>query len=223
MINTHVFCDSLADLRSQIDNCDDELLCILKKRMDIVTNVAALKSKNNVKNFIRPAREAQVMQRILSQSTNLSPYFILSVWRTLMMGALQHECQFTVGYVGTSGLLLSVQVFGGQSQYTECKNYDQLISQYCDGIINYIVLPFDDNQKYIKLINNIDGNVLFHLPLLAQKSDEIKGIVFGDTNPERSGNDFSWYLINETSIRAFEHDMDDKSHRFVGYSGRIML
>ncbi|MFM7630956.1 MAG: chorismate mutase, partial [Alphaproteobacteria bacterium] len=77
MMNARLFSESLSNLRAQIDACDDALISLLKKRMAIVADVAQLK-KGQHDPFIRPARETQILRRLLAQSGTLPPAFVMA-------------------------------------------------------------------------------------------------------------------------------------------------
>lgn len=194
MANARVFSESLSDLRSQIDTCDDAIMALLKKRMQIVADVANLKKKQN-EPFIRPARETQILRRLLAESAPLPTTFVLSLWRTLMMGALQYENPFHVGHVGEEGLKLGVQLFGAVTPHQGFSDYDNLVHAYVTGDVDYVILPLKQAPLWLASLKDIAGGILFHLPLMATSVEAMEAIVWGKALPETSGHDFSWYYL----------------------------
>jgi chorismate mutase len=236
MANARVFSESLSDLRSQIDTCDDAIMGLLKKRMQIVADVANLKKKQN-EPFIRPARETQILRRLLAESAPLPASFVLSLWRTLMMGALQYENPFHVGHVGEEGLKLGVQLFGALTPHQGFSDYDNLVHAYVKGDVDYVILPLKEASLWLASLKDIAGGILFHLPLMATSAEAIEAIVWGHGLPETSGQDFSWYYVptwapalpdaaqvaktSEGSLWVSDEKQDDIKASFWGYTGLL--
>ena len=53
----------LSKLREQIDACDDEIIAILKRRMDAVEKIGEIK-RNEGGTVYRPERERQIIERL---------------------------------------------------------------------------------------------------------------------------------------------------------------
>jgi chorismate mutase len=236
MMNARLFSDSLADLRAQIDACDDALIALLKKRMAIVADVAQLK-KGQPHAFIRPARETQILRRLLAESGTLPPAFVMAVWRTLMMGALQYEDPFRVGYVGEEGLKLAIQLFGAITPYQGFSEYADLLQAYTTQTIDYMILPLTEATAWLTTLRDVSGSVLFHLPLMATCVETMKALVWGEGVPESSGHDFSWYYLpkgapllphaamvvetTEGALWTSEETPEDTQGHFWGYTGLL--
>ncbi len=71
---------SLADVRRDIDGLDDAILDLLGKRFAIVEQVRELKKSQGVGSPLRPAREAQVLQRLAGKAKGLGLASDLPVW-----------------------------------------------------------------------------------------------------------------------------------------------
>ncbi|MFN7666742.1 MAG: chorismate mutase [bacterium] len=236
MTNARIFSQSLSDLRAQIDTCDDALMGLLKKRMQIVADVAQLK-KGQSHAFIRPARETQILRRLLAESGTLPPAFVMAVWRTLMMGALQYEDPFRVGYVGEEGLKLAIQLFGAITPYQGFSGYADLLQAYTTQAIDYMILPLTEATTWLTPLRDVSGSVLFHLPLMATCAETMQALVWGEGVPESSGHDFSWHylpkgmpplpnaaMVAETaegSLWTSEETPEDTQGHFWGYTGLL--
>ena len=236
MANARLFSQSLSDLRAQIDTCDDALMALLKKRMQIVAEVAHLKKGQNDA-FIRPARETQILRRLLAESGPLSPAFVMAVWRTLMMGALQYEDPFRVGYVGEDGLKLGIQLFGAITPHQGFSGYPQLFQAYAHQEVDFLILPLKKASVWLGALQNLSGSFLFHLPLMATSAETMEALVWGEGSPESSGHDFSWYylpkgtpplihaaMVAETlegSLWTSEEKQEDTHGTFWGYTGLL--
>jgi chorismate mutase len=236
MTNARIFSQSLSDLRAQIDTCDDALMGLLKKRMQIVADVAHLK-KSQQHAFIRPARETQILRRLLAESGPLSPAFVMAVWRTLMMGALQYEDPFHVGYVGEEGLKLGMQLFGAITPHHGFSGYPELLQAYAAREVHFLILPLKKASSWLGSLKDLTGSLLFHLPLMATSAETMEALVWGQGLPESSGHDFSWHylpkggtplphaaMVAETadgSLWTSEENPEDTQGHFWGYTGLL--
>jgi len=235
-MNARLFSESLSDLRAQIDACDDALISLLKKRMAIVSDVAQLK-KGQHDPFIRPARETQILRRLLAESGTLPPAFVMAVWRTLMMGALQYEDPFRVGYVGEEGLKLGIQLFGAITPHQGFSGYPDLFHAYTTQNVHFLILPLNKASSWLETLKTLSGSILFHLPLLATAAETMEAVVWGEGLPESSGHDFSWHhlpkgapplphaaMVAETaagSLWTSEETPEDMQGTFWGYTGLL--
>jgi chorismate mutase / prephenate dehydratase len=82
----------LTAIRQQIDSIDDQMLDLLRQRVQLVEQVAAVKAQGGValtgRDVVRPAREAQILRRLFAQADPLIPRrLIIGIWRELI-GAL---------------------------------------------------------------------------------------------------------------------------------------
>ena len=79
-------------LRARIDRIDDELLVLLKQRMDVVVEVAAYK-KNSGKVIRDHSREAAILQarRKSAEAQGLSPEPVESIFRQIMMASRDYQ------------------------------------------------------------------------------------------------------------------------------------
>lgn len=79
----------LADLRGEIDRIDDTLLDLLERRLAVAQTIGELKTREPgpYLNW-RPAREADLLTRLLSAAKPTSRDLVLAVWRELMSAGL---------------------------------------------------------------------------------------------------------------------------------------
>jgi len=96
---------TLADCRLAIDALDTQILELLKKRTEVVEQVATLKRQNGeTVSYMRPGREAQVLRRLLAQDTGAIPKpLVAQLWREIMMASLQLEQPFSVAVYQPAG------------------------------------------------------------------------------------------------------------------------
>jgi len=86
---------TLDDLRNQIDAIDDQLHDLIMQRTEVVENVRELKKNQAVK--IRPAREAEIVYRLMERHKSGFPRRELTrIWRELIVATLSFEGPFSI-------------------------------------------------------------------------------------------------------------------------------
>ena len=90
---------SLDELRAKIDQIDDALHDLLIHRAEITRSIARAKQPDGVGPALvpamRPAREAQILRRLLARHRGLLPKrFILRIWREIIAASLQLQASF---------------------------------------------------------------------------------------------------------------------------------
>lgn len=87
---------TLDELRQKIDAIDDQLHDLIISRTEIVEQVRAVKSGDRIK--IRPAREAEIIYRLLARHKGMFPRReLVRIWRELIIATLRSEGPFSVG------------------------------------------------------------------------------------------------------------------------------
>jgi len=92
--------DSLAQLRSELDAIDDGVLDLLIQRLEVTARVKANKQVS-AKAWplpIRPAREAQILRRLLARAegTSISPEFLVRLWRGILSDSSNRQRKITI-------------------------------------------------------------------------------------------------------------------------------
>ena len=79
--------EDLATFRNQINEIDEELIKILKKRMDVSIKIGKFKKENNIQ-VLNTSREKQVINNIMDYNNknkiDLEEEFIKELWTLLM-------------------------------------------------------------------------------------------------------------------------------------------
>ncbi len=92
---------SLDDIRRKIDACDDGIIEILAMRFGFVDQVRQAKladPKHLASLPLRPAREAQILRRIIAKAKqeNLSPDLLVRLWPQIISEASQMQAPVTI-------------------------------------------------------------------------------------------------------------------------------
>jgi chorismate mutase len=84
---------SLDAVRSRIDEIDTAVLRLIDERAGLALAVAQAKKAAGEGDVfaLRPAREAQILRRLLSQRTAASPQLLVCLWRQMMADSLARQ------------------------------------------------------------------------------------------------------------------------------------
>jgi chorismate mutase len=76
---------TLADLRKEIDRIDEEMHRLLMERGEIISTLISVKKTQEVGSAFRPAREADMMKRIVERHHGMLPLdTVESIWRVII-------------------------------------------------------------------------------------------------------------------------------------------
>lgn len=86
-------CRDLADVRTNIDRIDRQLVPLIAERTRFVEQAARIKTDHNA--VVDPARIEQVIAKVCHQATQegLPPEMAERIWRAIIDASIQHEAE----------------------------------------------------------------------------------------------------------------------------------
>jgi len=88
---------SLQDLRREIDNIDEQMHRLLMQRSDIIDRLISVKKTQEVGSAFRPAREADMMRRLVERHRGLLPLdTVEGIWRVIIATFTYVQAPFSV-------------------------------------------------------------------------------------------------------------------------------
>ena len=91
---------ALEALRHELDDIDDQMLVLLGKRFAVTEQVKSFKqvTAKSIVSPLRPAREAQILRRLLgkSESFGLSHHLVLRLWRSILTQSSISQSSITI-------------------------------------------------------------------------------------------------------------------------------
>jgi chorismate mutase len=88
---------SLADLRRDIDRIDEEMHALLIERSEIIGRLIAVKKSQETGSAFRPAREAEMMRRLVARHHGILPLDTAeSIWRVIISTFTYVQAPFAV-------------------------------------------------------------------------------------------------------------------------------
>lgn len=171
----------LSDYRKEIDRIDDEILRLLNERSKSVVEIGKLKKQQDAgANLHTPAREAAIIERLVSQNTGPFPSdAIRPVYREIMSASLSLEGPQKVAYLGpraTFTHMACTQKFGSSAQYVPVNSIKEVFSEVERGRANFGVVPIENTTEGV--VNHtldmfIDSNLLIYGEILQEVSHHL--------------------------------------------------
>lgn len=140
--------DALKQCREQIDRIDGELLKLLNQRATVAQQIGHLKGEEAV---LRPEREAQVLQRLVSANAGPLPKeSITTLFTEIMSHCRALEAPLAVAYLGPAGTFTeaaALKRFGHACRGVPCASIDEVFREVESGGANYGVVPVENSSE----------------------------------------------------------------------------
>jgi len=155
----------LAQLRTEIDAVDRQLLTLLNARASLANEVGDLKRAEGSVVY-RPEREAQVINNLQSKNTGpLKDRNLATIWREIMSACRALEEPQRVAYLGPAGTFseqAAVKFFGSSIEHVPCVSFDEVFHATTAGTAEFGVVPVENSTEGV-VTRSLD--LLLHSPL----------------------------------------------------------
>ena len=111
--------DKLSDLRQTINQLDDDILALIRRRMELAADIIAAKSDSVA---YRPGREAEVVKRLIAAAPDLPAQLVANVWRQLMTASTSLQNGATRIAVHRGAMAVAGWHFGAMFPIEECSD-----------------------------------------------------------------------------------------------------
>jgi chorismate mutase / prephenate dehydratase len=202
--------DSLSDIRREIDRIDDGILALVAERLAMADRVKRAKAENggDGETPLRPAREAEVMRRLIESAKGKVPAEIcFRLWRTLIASAALRQAPLRLH--ASAGLFASplaqslLREFFGQIAFADHPGEAVALKAIAGSPLELAAVAID--SPWVKPFR--DGAVgkaqaIGCLPFLASGAAP-KILIFGHAAQEATGDDETLVLTNGPLPRDF--------------------
>jgi chorismate mutase len=196
-------------IRQKIDELDTRIHDTLKERAELVLKIGEEKRKNNIE-IVQPAREAQMIRRLLSKHKGALPEMaVVRIWRELVGAVclLQTGLKVAVAEDGQNldSWDLAKDYFGSCLPMQRTPSALSAIGQVREGKVNFAVVPWpqdQDNQPwwdYLASDSETPLQVIVRLPHgddPSETSPNYRALVVAQAGFEESGEDNSFLMID---------------------------
>lgn len=198
----------LEDLRAEIDRIDREMVGLLVRRTEVVRDVAKVKGDRAQDRLaVRPAREAEVMRRLVAESDGRFPAVpLVRIWRELIGTLTQMQTPLSVAvYAPREGAPtwdLARDHFGSGTPLQRVESASQAIraAGHGAGTVAVLPLPTDEDRWWPTLMSDQFDRirVFARMPFVRTPEGEREdraAIAIGRVELEPSGDDQSLLAI----------------------------
>jgi len=193
----------LEGLRRRIDEIDDRLQDLLVERIQIVSTVAAHKRNNHGVAAHQPAREAEIIRRLIERNRDaLPPATLVRMWRELLAATVRLQGAFTVAVYAPAAAQgfwdIARDHYGSHTPMLPYRTTSQVISAVTDGQAAVGVLPMpqeDDRDPWWRHLLSTDPNaphVIARLPFGSRgnaRPDSGDALAIGRGAEQETGRD----------------------------------
>ena len=123
--------DHLTDLRATINQLDDEILALVRRRMTLASDIIAAKQGQAA---YRPGREAAVIERLVAAAPDLPRQLVANIWRQLMTASTALQDSALEVAVHDQAMAVAGWHFGGLVTIRECADLDAVRSRLDAGV-----------------------------------------------------------------------------------------
>lgn len=209
--------DELVQLRHKIDAIDSQLHDLLMQRTELAVAVGATKaarqplgsdSPSEGAKFMRPAREAKILRRLIARHTGKLPKsVIVRMWREMISALLQVEGPFAVAVYAPQSQPgfwdLARDHYGSRVKLLTFSRVDRALSAVMDGSATVAVLPFPREDETDPWWRRLMGSaqlphVIARLPFGDpgnQRSPDLQALVVGRSPTEPTDRDHSLIVL----------------------------
>ena len=207
---------SLDSLRRDIDKIDDGIHDLIMRRAALVEEIRALKGGDG-NAYLRPAREAQVLRRLIARHEGIFPKNVLMrIWRELMSALVRLQGPFSVAVFAPEGApayrSLAREHFGSFTPMIAVPAVEEALRLVADGSATVGGVPWPPGERagpWWPMMTSIGPNaprVIARLPFTGTGpkpesgwNDATQAIAVAAIEQEESAGDHSIIFI-ETDV-----------------------
>jgi chorismate mutase len=223
---------SLDDVRARIDAVDDELLRLVDERAELAHTVALAKrgAGDGDRFGLRPAREAQLLRRLLATPRRgADAALTVRLWRELMSNSLAQQGPYSLTVWGGSDPARTVELarqrFGGAPPLRRTAQPDDALAAAKSlGGVGVLALE-PDNRWWGRLLAEPTLSVFAAMPCLAAWG-AVGALAVAAVEVEPSGGDETFWVTDaDAPATAIEEALgrDGVAGRLIARGGGLKL
>lgn len=200
--------EDLTLLRQEIDKIDQEIIDLLKRRINIVEQVGKHKSKHSkTSSFIRSGREAEMLRDLTKKMENkFPPAAIATIWRMIISTSLNLEQGMSAAsYVNEEDetcYWLAREYYGSFIPISKEYNADDVVHKVASSEVAVGILPLLEQSNGIPwwLRPSKETNDLYvfaRIPFIEQPHhNDVPVLAIANVFPEKTDDDKTLFAIN---------------------------
>lgn len=180
--------DELFELRKNIDEIDQALLKLVRQRLALSREIAAVKTDGSA--IYRPAREALLMHNLLLQiDDSIEKEVIIRLWRSLLASSVySQKSKFKI--ISCQGLEKFTQQFSANFlDYTFCQTGQDIVEKILENNADIGFIPYKELTQILSYFGEATGIYVNH------KIDNVA--IICKNMPEETGFDVSVFKSSD--------------------------
>ncbi len=219
---------NLKKIRSSIDAVDDELVSLIKKRIDLADKLGDIKKAKGLDVF-DPSREEEVLKRLQERWGNDLPTdFILNIYREIIGVSRAVQRPPRVAYLGPVASFTyaaSLRKFGRYGEFLASKGVEDVFDAVSRNEADFGVVPIENStegivsntlDKFIESELKITGEIFLRISLdLISKTGSIDDIERIISHPQGLAQTRRWISHNLPKVELIEAKSTSEAALFV--------
>lgn len=208
---------NLKKLRSSIDDVDDELLALIKKRIDLAGKLGGIKKAKGLDVF-DPSREEEVLKRLQERwGGDLPSDFILNIYREIIGVSRAVQRPPRVAYLGPVASFTyaaALRKFGRYGEFLASKGIEDVFDAVSRNEADFGVVPIENStegivsntlDKFIESELKITGEIFLRISFdLISKTGRIDDIERIISHPQGLAQTRRWISHNLPKVELVE-------------------
>jgi len=160
----------LLAIRQQIDEIDDNILELLKKRIELAKEIGRIKAKTRKAKW-DPLRERQIIERLLAANQGTFPEpSLLSIFHEIITTCRLSQKKVVVAYLGpeaTFSHLAGVKYFGHSASYRPMETIEDTFIEVERGRTQYGIVPVENSIEGA-VTSTLDSFIRYNVKICAE-------------------------------------------------------
>lgn len=219
----------LENLRKKIERIDEEILRLIRERLEIATEIADTKRRNGL-SIYDPDRENEVLKKVkeLSVANNLPYEYIEDIFLLIISMTRNVQGRLKVAFLGPEGTFSEMAVikrFGYDVEKIYVKTIPDIFKEISRGKADIGVIPIENSYNGV-VAQTLDEFVDSHLKIIGElflrirhsllsKEDEIGRIRKLYSHPQAIGQCRGWIEANLGGIEIIETTSTSEATRIA--------
>jgi len=203
--------ENLNQFRQQIDTIDNQIIDLLKDRIEIVKQVGEHKKKASMtQSFIRAGREANMLRDLTNKIDGKFPAgAIATIWRMIISSSLSTEQNMSIATFANekdnSSYWRAREYFGSFLNIERYNCTDTVIKKIASGETAVGVLPLDNEPWWVRPKNEKNDIFIFaRIPFIEEDSGIPASLAIANVMPEATDDDIS---LMSVTTKSTENDI----------------
>ncbi len=186
----------LADFRRQIDEIDKQLISLLKRRIQIVSQVGHMKrTETNLRCLIRSGREAEMVKYLYGEfkESDFLPEAAAAMWRLIIAASTHHETPLQLAIFGDTSAV-AADYFGTFIPQTAYDNAEQALNQAARLPSTIAIIPAD---SLADATFPAEIKIFALLPFIPSSASRPLAYAAAQLIPEKTSDDTSLFRLTD--------------------------